>query len=235
MKLAACGLLVTLGLASAANASTYNIIETTDAGATMATALQLVVDPSVGPTVVNGWIEQADPFRANLYTFTLAQSEKLKITATSLIDKNHPDYIDTNLILFNASGQGIAANDDAFDDGTWDSQIKSTLAAGTYFVAVGPNNMAAFASEALFNAEMPDDGNNFFLSNDDGYLSAPTSEILGVVGWEDGATDVNNAYDDQFGTYTLTVAPAPVPIPASLPFMFAGLAGLAMVRRRVSA
>ena len=62
MKLAACGLLVTLGLASAANASTYNIIETTDAGATMATALQLLVDSSVGPTVVKGWIEQADPF-----------------------------------------------------------------------------------------------------------------------------------------------------------------------------
>ena len=93
--------------------------------------------------------------------------------------------------------------------------------------------MAAFASEDLFNAEEPAVGDNFFLSNDDGYLSAPTSEILGVVGWQEGATDVNNAYDDQFGTYTLTVAP--VPIPASLPFMFAGLAGLAMVRRRVSA
>jgi hypothetical protein len=95
--------------------------------------------------------------------------------------------------------------------------------------------MAAFASEVLFNAEEPAVGDNFFLSNDDGYLSAPTSEILGVVGWEDGATDVDNAHDDQFGTYTLTVAPAPVPIPATLPIMFAGLAGLAMVRRRVSA
>ena len=103
----------------------------------MATDLELVVDPSVGPTVVNGWIEQAGPFRADLYTFTLAQSEKLKITATSLIDKNHPDYIDTNLILFNASGQGISANDDAFDDGTWDSQIRGVLAAGTYYVAAG--------------------------------------------------------------------------------------------------
>ena len=28
----------------------------------MATDLELVVNPSVGPTVVKGWIEQADPF-----------------------------------------------------------------------------------------------------------------------------------------------------------------------------
>lgn len=149
----ACAFLVS------ALASAMPIMETTDAGETLADAVLL-------PTINNGLVGQIDN-DVDLFGFTLASDLELTISATS------SDF-DMNLVLFNGLGQGLAGNDDLgrnggcdIGDRFLDSCLNLSLAAGDYFVAIGANNVNAFSV-----------GNNALIGNDSGILAAPTAGTL---------------------------------------------------------
>jgi hypothetical protein len=89
---------------------------------------------------------------------------------------------DANLLLLREGFLGIAGDDD--DGPGSDSLITVDLPAGTYYIAVGLNNIAAFEATANNYGQDPWD-------NDDGSLTPPNSTTpIGFIGSEDAdATD----------------------------------------------
>ncbi|WP_299781119.1 VPLPA-CTERM sorting domain-containing protein [uncultured Roseobacter sp.] len=215
----------TLIAASTSVASASTITELTDAGRSMATAY----DVQDGTTAINGRIENTAISDVDLYSFRLVKQTRLTMRALS-VDFN------SNLLLFNILGQGLAGNDNrdsscetVYPIGRVDACLTLDLVAGTYFIGVGDNNIAAFETAADAAT-----GSNGIFNNDDGILSTPTSRILGLIGDEAGDATQNfeGEYVLDFSTEVFSAsAPSVVPLPAGLPLLLAGLGGLAVVRR----
>ncbi|MGF1500685.1 MAG: VPLPA-CTERM sorting domain-containing protein [Paracoccaceae bacterium] len=220
---------------AAGSAGAVTFTETTDAGVTPDTATVLPAGTtSVAGTIVNTTISDVD-----LYKFTLDSATRLTIRGI------FPNQ-DANLLLFNGLGQGIAANDDfsvqgdgdidgACDNtsglGDLDSCLSIDLDAGMYFIGFGDNNTAAFENESVFQNGNPFSNLDFF-DDDFGFLSEPTTAVLGLIGAETGPDDINDE-----GPYTLEFSEAlgggtAIPLPAGLPLALTGLAALWAVRRR---
>lgn len=130
---------------------------------------------------VDGTIDGAGD--VDLYWFYLPTANTVTIGLTS------SDY-DSNLILFNGLGQGLAGDDDG--GGVPSSEISIALTKGIYFVACGENNMAAWDSPSSFAAKIY---GNAFIDNDTGVLGSPTTETLYGVATAGGTAT---------GTYSLT-------------------------------
>lgn len=191
-----------MGLMSA-NALAQVMVESPDAGNTLATALPIIP----GTTQINGTVG-APAFDSlsgrlendvDMYKFTLDAGGIFTIQVNATVARE-PDM---NLLVFNAAGQFLAGDDDDDSDCTnivpfvdsWDSCLTLTLAAGTYYFAVGDKNIGAF--ETL--AEFIDNRANYFEDNDSEILGAPSTEIVAIVGSEsDRAAD-----DDEQGPYTV--------------------------------
>ena len=222
-----------LGLMST-NALAQVMSESGDAGNTLATAQSIVS----GTTQVNGTIG-ADAFDSltgrveldvDMFEFVLDTGGTFTIQVNATSGTGDPDM---NLLVFNASGQFLAGDDDDGDscsnivpflDGL-DSCLTLTLAAGTYYFAVGDNNIGAFETVAGFIASR----SSYFEDNDSGILGSPTSEIVAIAGAE---SDPPSASDDQ-GPYAVyfsspvggSIAP-PSGGAASIPVMPVWLLGL---------
>jgi len=201
--------------------------ETSDAGVTISTATNL----PVGTTKVNGEIVNAADADVDLYRFQPQSSGPFTVSLNS-------DDIDANLIIFNAAGQGLIADDD--NTIACDASLVPTVFASdacltlsvtggeNYFVAVGANFIGAFESNAAFVAL------NQFIDADSGALAAPTTEILGLVGRVAGPGTFGGS-----GEYELHLAsssPPPKTPPANIPatplsIMFIMAAGLLLLSR----
>ena len=144
---------ITIGSAATVQAAT--VTETTDAGATMPTAMVL---PS-GTTQVNGVLTPSGD--EDLYKFSVSAAATYDIYLGT-------SPFDDNLILFNGLGQGLEGDDDGGSG--FDSRIIRSLAPGDYFIGVGVNNMYGYTA-----------GNVSFISNDSGALGSPTASTLGYI------------------------------------------------------
>jgi hypothetical protein len=183
----------------------------------MDTALVL----SDSTNVINGEIENNQD--TDLFSFSLLFTQTITIEVLQL-----SAALDMNLLFFNALGQALAGDDDDNNDctatavlGSLDSCLTLNLAAGDYFFGVGDNNIGAFESLVDFT-----DRNDFF-DNDNGILSTPTTEILGLIGPEGGP----NAEND-FGFYKVNLyrSSVDVPEPSTLAIFALGMIGLASRR-----
>lgn len=194
----ATALLLSAGVASA---TTYN--EIGDAGQTVGTA-QIVAD---GTTSISGTLSY--PYDVDLYGFSLDATTSLVIDGLGWAQSG----IDSNLILFDGLGHGIEGDDDG-GSSTLESRISITLAAGSYLIAFGDNNIGARNSTG-----------GTIIHNDSGYVGL-TSDTLAYF----------DAYGNSTGTYTINFseavsAPA-VPLPAGFPLLLAGLGAFGFMRRR---
>lgn len=113
--------------------------EGTDAGITEATAA--VVPPGI--TKITGTYKPGTdgPFGPNpadidVFAFTLAKTTAVSISAPAI------NGIDTNLLLLKEGFFGIFGDDDGGSG--LDSLIEVTLPAGTYYIAIGDNNIGAY-------------------------------------------------------------------------------------------
>jgi len=192
--------------------------ESSDASALLASATPVPPDT----VQITGDITNSDTDAdADVFQITVMDDGLFTIEAIADID-GQPDM---NLIVFNNAGQGLAGDDDDNNNCITRSKLKSldscltlNLTAGTYYIAVGDNNIGAFESIGDYQV-----GNDDFIDNDSGILSSPTTEIAVVVGTEGGP----NASETE-GSYVINLndSPSSVPIPATSFWMLALLAGL---------
>lgn len=217
--------LLVISLLLSSHASATLITETIDAGNTMPTAMVL----AGGTTSIIGTI--GDPQDTDLFKFTLDVASTFTIEVLEI-----SAALDMNLIVFNSLGQGLAGDDNdnsctaVTSLGSHDSCLTLSLDAGDYFFAVGDDDIAAFESLLDFNNAVD------FIDNDWGILGSATSETLGLVGPENGPTDINDVgdYIVNFSQAVDGVA-AHVSAPASIMLFSLGIVGMGLSRRRKSA
>jgi len=137
----------------------------------------------------------------DVYQFSVSSSGLFTIEAKAIIE----DVPDMNLIVFNSAGQGLAGDDDNGDNcdvitslNGYDSCLTLDLTAGTYYFAVGDNNIGAFESIVDYQA-----GSGDFIDNDSGILDTPTTEIAVIVGNESGPSP-----DEDEGDYEINFSVA---------------------------
>lgn len=186
-------LLVALFLAPMAlRAKTFT--EGKDAGLTEATAA--IVSPGI--TKITGTYKPGTdgPFGANpadidVFAFTLENTTAVSIAAPAI------NGIDTNLLLLKEGFFGIFGDDDGGSG--LDSLIEVTLPAGTYYLAIGDNNIGAFP----FGAESADDD---VWNNGSGLLDTDEAAIpIAFIGSESSNPDdtTGQAYEITFNFSTV--------------------------------
>lgn len=194
--------------AGIANAQIVN--EIGDAGETLATAQVL----PAGTTTVLGFI--AANGDVDMYAATFDFTGDLVVT----VDDFDDDF-DPNLHAFNSAGNPIGADDDSSPNTGLGSQLTLSITPGTYYFAIGDNNLEA------------NDINGVRIQDNDSGVLNPN----GVFDhWDrDESGDAGN-YTMTFSV--ATVAPAAPGIPvlggAFLPLTLGGLAalGILVARRR---
>lgn len=202
-------------VALGSGAHAFETLEIGDFGATPATAFVL----AAGTDEIYGTISPDDPYGADLYVFSLAAPTTLKIEMLMAGG-------DANLLLFDALGRGLAGDDDDRGGcggriGTGlDSCLDLSLAAGTYYLAAGPNNIMGYTSS-----------DDIFLSNDWGVLSSPTAETLAYVRLGATPYSTTDTYHILFSA-AVDATPSAVPLPGTLPLAAAGLGALGLLARR---
>lgn len=225
-----------MGLLSA-NALAQVMTESSDAGNTLATALPVIsgttqINGTVGPDAFDSLTGRIEP-DVDMYSFVLPSAGTFTIQVNATVAAE-PDM---NLMVFNSSGQFLAGDDDDNSSCTnivpfidsYDSCLTLTLAAGTYYFAVGDNNIGAFESVAGFVA----DRSNYFEDDDSGILASPSTEIVAIAGSEN---DPPTPPDDQgpYIVYFSTAVSGPAgpspsgatPIPVMPVWILGLLAGL---------
>jgi len=221
-----------MGLLSA-NALAQVMTESSDAGNTLATALPVFsgttqINGTVGPDAFDSLAGRIEP-DVDMFSFALTSAGTFTIQVNATV-AGEPDM---NLMVFNSSGQFLAGDDDDGNDCTnivpfidgLDSCLTLTLAAGTYYIAIGDNNIGAFETVADFIA----DRGNYFEDDDSGILASPTTETVAIAGSEsDPPSDPEEQgpYIVYFSTAVSGPA-APSPSgPTAIPVMPAWILGL---------
>ena len=162
-------------------------------------------------------------YNAEMYQITIATPETFTASTTGFVAG--ANNFDTQLFLFNSSGVGIVANDDAASGGE-----QSSLSTGTTLLAPG-NYYLLLAGSG--NYPVDSTGKLIFPNYTDGttdpsstVAAQSTSPITGYTG---------NSNEGGNYVITLTVVPSAVPEPSSLAAIAAGLGGLVLTFRRRSA
>lgn len=207
-----------------AGAAAQTFTEGADAGQTLATAQAV----PAGTTTIHGTLGTAGD--VDLYSFTVSTAGIVTIRAWGNEEQGNCRVIDANLILFNGAGNPLWGDDDGYA-GTvcLGSQIVLNLAAGTYYLAFGNDNIEAFYTTT---------SDGFLCGNDVGDCSTSTGVLDHFISNGDAPT----------GPYTITFAlpaggggtgpssVAAVPGPTGwllLPLLaVVGLAGARRFRRR---
>jgi len=162
--------------------------ESTDAGNTLATALPvpagtIQINGTIGPDAFNSVAGRVE-LDVDMYSIAITTGGTFTIQANATT----PGEPDMNLMVFNDSGQFLAGDDDDNSSCTTvvpfldslDTCLTLTLAAGTYYFAVGDNNIGAFSSVAAFIADRGD----YFEDDDSGILGSPSAETVAIAGAE---------------------------------------------------
>lgn len=196
--------ITSMGLMSmSALAQAQVMVESPDAGNTRATALPVIagttqINGTVGPQAFDALTGRGEN-DVDMYMFTLNTGGTFTIQVNAAV-ANEPDM---NLMVFNQAGQFLAGDDDDDESctnivpfiGGYDSCLTLNLTAGTYYFAVGDNNIGAYESVAGFIA----DRSSYFASNDSGIFASPSTEIVAIAGSSSGSP----ADADEQGPYTV--------------------------------
>ncbi len=209
-----------------------NYTESGDAGDTLATA-QVTTAP-LGPltslTSITGTTTLTNQIGdGDMYEITVTGTSAFSASTTAFI--SGANNFDDQIFLFNATGQGIAANDDAASGG---SQASLTLAAGTltpgnYYIAIEGSGRYPVDSTGKLIFPNYTDGT----TDPTGTYAASTG--AGVLAGYTGNTNEAGKYAIAISGAQFTAIPAVVPEPSSLAAIAAGLGGLALTFRRRSA
>ena len=216
-------LLIVLLLAISSHTRAAVYVENPDASAFRSSA-QEVPD---GTTSISGDIRNVGlDSDVDLYQFRLYSGGPFTIEVLT-----EDAALDMNLLVFNASGQFLAGDDDDDSDCTpinglaaeLDSCLTLNLDAGIYYFAVGDNNIGAYTTEQEYLSGEAD-----FYDNDSGILDSPSTEIMFMVGDESGRRSDADDLNDE-GSYRVNFSEAVygfVPIIDAMPiWMIAVLAG----------
>lgn len=191
-------LFVGLLISTTAYATPYT--EIGDAGDTLGTAQTV----PAGTTSIDGILGVAAD--VDLYELTITENATVTFYGEEI-----GSSIDSNLILFNAAGNGLFGDDDG--GAGLDSQIVWPLTPGTYYIAYGDNNI-----------EGRNAANTIFCGNDSGDCSANTTDTL----------DNFSSTGTDTGGYRITIsglAAAPIPTLSQWALIFlVGLLGLIGLR-----
>lgn len=160
--------------------------EGTDAGNTEATAVTL----PAGTTQINGTLKagttnhfNGDPVDIDVYRFTV--SETVPMNAISVTGA-----FDTNILLLKEGFFGLEGQDTPGND----SALSILLPPGTYYIAIGKNNIGAFPSGATMTGDAEWD-------NDTGQVPGPEQLIpIAFIGSRDG-----DPTDTAGDAYTVTM------------------------------
>jgi hypothetical protein len=232
-KILAAGML-TAALGMAASTVRAQFVETTDAGQTLPTADSTAVGVAGVPltTIIGSFGTASD---ADLYAIDITAPTTFSATTSNTI--TNTSGVDTELFLFNASGQPIAANDDASGGTTLDSTLPAgnalftSLSAGTYYLGISTsgNEPINSASQLLFAP----------------YPGGDTTTVRGPASGLNPTTEANfngNEFDTTTsGAYEINLTSTstafnPVPEPSSWAAVAVGsvAAAFAFLRRRRS-
>ena len=175
-----------LSILALPSAQATTFVESTDAGVTEATAITL----PPGTTQINGTLKagtlgpfSGDPVDVDVYCFTIGETVPLpSIQVTGAFN--------TNILILREGFFGVEGNDGAGND----SMVSALLPAGTYYIAIGQDNIAAFP----FGATMVGDQT---WDNDTGQVPGPEQMVpIAFI----GAREANP--DDTTGqAYTVTL------------------------------
>ena len=158
-------------------------------------------------------------YNAEMYEITLAVPEGFTASTTKFVAG--ANNFDDQLFLFNSSGVGVLANDDAAGGGD-----EASLSTGTTLLAPG-NYYLLIAGSG--NYPVDSTGHLIFPNYTDGttdpsgtYAAESTLPITGYT----GNSNEGGNYD-----IALTITPQIIPEPGSVAAVLAGLSGLAFVFR----
>ena len=200
--------------ALAASASAQTFTETTDAGSTLATAIDLAGFDAVAGTIDTSASDPLDLF--------LVQFEESALPVTLTLT---PDGFSGELFILRESGDGLTSRDSTFTPNTNVITLELDTDQPVY-VGVGSSNSRYLDtySQAYFR----------IIGDDAVLFQDATNPNVGITGLFrnialGGAIAADNG-DQSIGSYTLTFTP--VPEPTTLSFVGLGMAGLLVRRRR---
>ncbi len=176
------GSLATLFATYSVRADTH--IENPDAGVTEATAQKVprnvnFITGTLKPGTTDGF--GVDPTDVDVFCFTLAAP----VNGASI--QVFADTFDSNLLLLREGFYGIWGDDDSGVGGA-DSGIITNLPAGTYYIAVGINNIGPYQAG-------DDDAGDYVWDNDSDELSPAEAALkIAFIGSEDGDPTSNQPY-----------------------------------------
>lgn len=192
-------LLSTAFVSTASSLTAQTFLEGSDAGIRAATAK--VVPPGVNrisgtlkPGTTNAF--GVDPVDADVFAFTIRRTTAVQIDANS-------EMADMNLLLLKEGFFGVEGDDDHGVGGppgfNYNSRINIVLPPGTYYIAVGPNNIGAFPFGAMAIGDVA-------WENGDGLLNESMSSVpIDFIGSnESGAQDATagESYEIRFSFTT---------------------------------